>query len=183
MSKKRVAGISLICMMAIICVLVFAFVHNTFALFTDTETAINTVTMGNNTITVEEEIINGEKQNVGVTNNGTVPCYVRALVTIPTLEGAAYTTIPESPAGWTAGGDGYWYYNGILKANETATLYDSIQVNKTDESKLTDAEFIACGNVIIYAESVQSSNLELGNLEKESAEAAMAAFELLKSEG
>lgn len=180
MSKKRVAGISLICMMAIICVLVFAFVHNTFALFTDTETAINTVTMGNNTITVEEEIIDGLKRNVGVTNNGTVPCYVRALVTIPELEGATYTTSPESPSDWTAGDDGYWYYNGILGAKEIAALYDSIQVNKTDDSKLTDAEFIACGNVIIYAESVQSSNLELESVDKESARAAMAAFELLK---
>ena len=46
-----------------------------------------------------------------ITNTGSQPCYVR----VKAFCGGQYT-LTYSGEGWTAGADGYWYYDAIVPA-------------------------------------------------------------------
>lgn len=64
----------------------------TVAFFTDTEGAINRVTVGEINITTGEDVSGLTKSNIDVTSNGTSEAYVRMRVDIPTI---TYTYINE----------------------------------------------------------------------------------------
>ena len=144
-------------------------IGSTMAWFTDAETAQNTVTIGHSTVEIEETVDGLTKTDIGIRNTGSVPVYVRMRVDIPsgitylTADGGERTVTvahsPETPVSWTAGDDGYWYYDEILEPGETAKLYDSVSLN---------AEGIADGqmerlkerlDITVYGESIQSDNL------------------------
>ena len=57
----------------------------TVAFFTDTEGAINRVTVGKINITTGEDVSGLTKSNIDVTSNGTSEAYVRMRVDIPTV--------------------------------------------------------------------------------------------------
>lgn len=65
----------------------------TVAFFTDTEGAINRVTVGEINITTGEDVSGLTKSNIDVTSNGTSEAYVRMRVDIPTI---TYTYINEA---------------------------------------------------------------------------------------
>lgn len=65
----------------------------TVAFFTDTEGAINRVTVGKINITTGEDVSGLTKSNIDVTSNGTSEAYVRMRVDIPTI---TYTYINEA---------------------------------------------------------------------------------------
>ncbi|MCI7261670.1 MAG: hypothetical protein MR562_00400 [Clostridiaceae bacterium] len=65
----------------------------TVAFFTDTEGALNRVTVGEINITTGEDVSGLTKSNIDVTSNGTSEAYVRMRVDIPTI---TYTYINEA---------------------------------------------------------------------------------------
>ena len=113
---------------------------NTFAL-AEVETEIK-----------EPETGTAEEKNAGVKNIGKSPVYVRARVVISggdadVLENKI--TITEYGEGWVDGGDGFYYYDQILKPNETTAtnLFTGVDV---DGDVPKTAEF----SVDVYQESV-----------------------------
>lgn len=72
---------------------------------------------------IHEEFSNWTKsiviENVGDTNPDTqdLPCYVR----VAYFAGSQYTLSVTAGKGWKDGGDGYWYYEPVLKLGEKTT--------------------------------------------------------------
>lgn len=58
-------------------------IGSTMAWFTDIEAAINNITTGQVDISTDEKVDNLTKTDIGVTSNGSVPCYVRMRVDVP----------------------------------------------------------------------------------------------------
>lgn len=148
----------------------FLGVGATMAWFTDTEAAVNTLTVGNGDITVDEKIVGLEKRNIGIKNEGSVPVYVRMRVDVP--EGITYiasdsdapqevtfTFIPKEPTGWTHGDDGYWYYDESVEPDkEFITLFNSIKLSsKIPESQMELIKDML--DITVYGECVQSEGL------------------------
>lgn len=155
-----------------------------YAFYTDSESVVNTITMGNVTVDTYEEVDGEGKANVGVINTGKNPCYIRLYVGIPTaMDGSEiYATTPSlyttNEAGdkqfvqsvtttvtneegvistytWIKSGD-YWYYDGILDVGETTILFNHIRFANID--KLPEGDN---SNIILYVEAVQSEYINI----------------------
>lgn len=155
-----------------------------YAFYTEDESVVNTIKMGNITVDTYEEVDGEGKANVGVINTGKNPCYIRLYVGIPTaMEGSEiYATTPglytTNEAGdkqfvekitttvtneegvtstytWIKSGD-YWYYDGILNVGETAILFNHIRF--ADIDKLAEGDN---SNIILYVEAVQSEYINI----------------------
>lgn len=178
MSKMKKWVLSCSCLIIAVCG-IFAFSRFTLAAFTDRETAVNTVTTGKVTTEIEETLNGLEKSNICVKNTGdkAVPVYVRVMVTLPKIDNIEPTVAqPESLMWKFCEADGYWYYKGILGAGETTyNLYDWIKYENLPADVNLDLL-----QIIVYAESIQADNLALETANKNSAEAAIEAFALLK---
>lgn len=59
-------------------------------------------------------------KHIQLENTGTAECYVRVRV----FAGSAYGIEYMGSSGWRDGGDGYWYYDGILPAGGTTGMLD-----------------------------------------------------------
>lgn len=70
------------------------------------------------TTSIEENFANWTKK-VQIANTGSQPCYVR----VKAFCGSRYT-LSFTGEGWTAGDDGYWYYNAIVPAGEKSGELD-----------------------------------------------------------
>lgn len=80
---------------------------------------------------VEDSVNATVKQNLAITNNGNVECYVRAAIVgnWMTAAGSLYgpwsstsgTFTNLAPEGWVAGSDGYYYLKDSLEAGATAS--------------------------------------------------------------
>lgn len=141
-------------------------IGGTMALFTDTEAAVNRFTVGKNTITVDEKPEGLSKQQIGITNTGTIPVYVRMQVNVP--EGIKYiekgeekslTPVydPQTPdsAYWIDGEDGFWYYKTPLQPGARSEfLYDSISFEGIPADQLAEIKDLL--DITVYGESVQS---------------------------
>ena len=121
------------------------------AYFTDNETKNNIINMGNVTVEIVEDIIGGEKENVGIRNTGNNPCYIRLYVGIPTgIDGSdIYTTNPSL----------YTIVNGVKQ--EVARI-----ITTTDEAgNITDKyEWIKSGDYWYYAGNLVEGKEDAGIL-------------------
>ena len=163
--KKKIVSLCL-------CVALLAVaVGGTLAYFTDTtETKDNVFTVGNVEIELTEEdwekeehedVYPGEAlpKDPCVENKGDNPCFVRIKVTGLDCLGAnnmiTYETGYETGKlgeNWADGGDGYFYYVGVLASGaKTSDLFDQIRIPTT----VTNG-YDGTYDVQVYAEAVQA---------------------------
>ena len=176
----------------------------TMALFTDTEAAVNRFTVGKNTITVEETPVGLAKQEIGITNQGTVPVYVRMQVNAP--DGIKYIAMedgketektlkvkytPKDPDNWLYDEeDGFWYYREALPPEDQAMLFERVELvdSVTENAPVISTEQMntikELLDITVYGESVQSEGFPeevmeaIKNAEKEpNGNPAKIAFE------
>lgn len=128
-SARRHGGRPLALLLALILV-VGAAAGGTLAWLTQTtETENNNFSYGTVSCRINEEFDNYTKSAVTVTNTGNTPAYIRAacIVNWVDAQGNIAANVPTDytyslsipGAGWTAGSDGYYYYNGVVDANGT----------------------------------------------------------------
>ena len=108
-------------------------------LIADTDPVINTFTPGEVKTEIKEEFANDIKENVYVTNTGTVDAYIRAQIVINWVDGegnivadpgevADYELLMGSSK-WKKGADGFWYYTEKVKAGgKTENLINRCEV-------------------------------------------------------
>lgn len=160
-SARRHGGRPLALLLALILV-VGAAAGGTVAWLTQTtQTKNNNFSYGTVSCAINESFNGTTKSNVTVTNTGNTPAYIRAACIVNWVDAqgniaanvpADYTYSLSIPgAGWTAGSDGYYYYNGVVDAN-----------GKTDGSLLTctsshpaDGEYTL--SVKVIASAVQAT--------------------------
>ena len=128
-SARRHGGRPLALLLALILV-VGAAAGGTVAWLTQTtQTENNNFSYGTVSCAINESFNGTAKSNVTVTNTGNTPAYIRAVCIVNWVDAqgniaanvpADYTYSLSIPgAGWTAGSDGYYYYNGVVDANGT----------------------------------------------------------------
>ena len=128
-SARRHGGRPLALLLALILV-VGAAAGGTVAWLTQTtQTENNNFSYGTVSCAINESFNGTTKSNVTVTNTGNTPAYIRAVCIVNWVDAqgniaanvpADYTYSLSIPgAGWTAGSDGYYYYNGVVDANGT----------------------------------------------------------------
>lgn len=107
-------------LLALVLVLALA-IGGTIAFLTlKTETKTNTFTPSQVTADVEEDVKDGIKSNVQVKNTGDTPAYIRVAVIANSVDeagniiGSADVSASLCGSNWTAGSDGYYYYNGVV---------------------------------------------------------------------
>lgn len=128
-SARRHGGRPLALLLALILV-VGAAAGGTVAWLTQTtQTENNNFSYGTVSCAINESFNGTTKSNVTVTNTGNTPAYIRAACIVNWVDAqgniaanvpADYTYDLSIPgAGWTAGSDGYYYYNGVVNPNGT----------------------------------------------------------------
>lgn len=126
-SARRHGGRPLAMLLALILV-VGAAAGGTVAWLTQTTpTENNNFSYGTVSCAINESFNGTTKSDVTVTNTGNTPAYIRAACIVNWVDAqgniaanvpADYTYSLSIPgAGWTAGSDGYYYYNGVVDAN------------------------------------------------------------------
>ena len=178
--KKKIVTLAL--MVALVAV---AVVGATLAYFTDTQTATNTFTVGKVDIVLTEPgwtatgaaeadtVYAGEKlaKDPTVKNDGPNPCFVRIRVQGLNVLGTGdllirYRTgtndadIGKLGDNWEDGGNGYFYYKGVLMPGITTdALFDYIvmptALTNGDGKALTDPT-AALKQIFVTAEAVQA---------------------------
>lgn len=166
MKKKIAVLVTAVALVALVAI------GATFALFTDSHSTLNTVTMGNVKITLTEPQFSEDTDNTNTIAN-VVPrqvidkdptienvckndAYVRVLLA---YEGLTETQSQEVEAlldidgeNWIKGEDGYYYYQNILAAGaDPIVLFTKLTVPDWG-NEINDTEF----KVNITAEAVQS---------------------------
>lgn len=105
----------------------------------------NQFEIGEGDVMINEDVTDGEKKDVCFKNDGNVPIYVRASVSIywKDKDGNIMATVPEAGPGkdytiewkltdtdWVQGDDGYYYYTKPLgTGEETPNLINSVKDN------------------------------------------------------
>lgn len=92
------------------------------------------------TTSIEENFANWTKK-VQVANTGSQPCYVR----VKAFCGSQYT-LTFTGEGWSAGEDGYWYYNAVIPAGGSSAELD-ISIGNTPVGEAEDF------NVVVVQEA------------------------------
>ena len=176
--KKKIIALCLI-----VALVAIALISGTLAYFTDTEDATNVFTVGNVNIELLEpnwntngnesdDVYPGEPlpKDPMVKNIGANPCFVRIKVTgldclkVAGLsaENVAYRTnyvVGALGDKWADGGDGYFYYVGVLAKDETTSaVFDSIVI-PTDVVNATGALDISY-EIEVYAEAIQAQGAQ-----------------------
>lgn len=129
-------------------------------LVTSTGPVTNTFTPGEVKTHIEEKFDGAIKENVYVTNTGTVDAYIRAQIVINWVdkdgnivadpgEGVEYELLMGSDK-WKKGADGFWYYTEKVKAGGTTfNLIDSCKVT-------TEADAGVGLQVTILSQAIQA---------------------------
>lgn len=128
-SARRHGGRPLALLLALILV-VGAAAGGTVAWLTQTtQTENNNFSYGTVSCRINESFNGTTKSDVTVTNTGNTPAYIRAacIVNWVDAQGNIAANVPTDytyslsipGAGWTAGSDGYYYYNGVVDAKGT----------------------------------------------------------------
>lgn len=158
----------------------------TLAYFTDSEEKKNVITMGHVDIDLDEpnfdkedgtpddtieNIVPGQditKDPTITVKKGSADAYIRASVEVTISnandlsEEVKEARIQEIQAalniqdGWTSGEDGYYYYNAIVKAEESIVLFDTVKIPSSWGNEMADVTF----EIIVKAEAIQSDNFE-----------------------
>ncbi len=152
----------------------------TFAYFTHVKSALNRISIGTNTITIQEDYVppkkmeageNIYKKDVRIKNTGTIPCFVRvyaafsdsAIMQQSEFSADGSTFVPADsyqdhlPNDWTyiseaenAKLGGYYYYTRALLAGTKTP-----SLFKKVKTTFPDADSVQDYELVVYAESVQ----------------------------
>lgn len=109
-------------------------------------------------------------KDITISNKGPQSVWVRA--TAFSVFGLTY-----SGTGWTDGGDGYWYYDSILAADE-ATEVLKVEISTDDQEKASSADF----NIIVLYECTPVMYDASGNPSPSTAQAASWNIEVPATE-
>lgn len=136
------------------------------AYLTSESGVVNRFNLAYNTVEVVEEFDppaelspnSSFTKKVQVENTGTGDCYVRVFAEFADSDAQAFATIMYGGSqgfnvvDWSLNAqDGYWYYSKALAPGEiTAPLFDSVAIG-------SDESLIESFDILVYAESVQSS--------------------------
>jgi predicted RecA/RadA family phage recombinase len=126
-------------------------------LISQSQAAVNTVTIGSIDVKVEEEgFTEGQTPTPGgdaitkkptVVNETDTPAYIRARV----VQGGVWELVGLNTTDWAKGDDGYYYYNAVLPGKgKTSEIFTSVKLNA--DANISDAGQL---NIIVYAEAVQ----------------------------
>lgn len=149
---------------AIILILVMAIGGTVAFLVTHTDQIVNTFQPTDVTCEINEEFNdnNTVKTSAVVENTGKIPAYIRVAVVANTVDaegsitGAADVSNKLAGSGWTKVGD-YYYYNGVVKPNETTgnLLAEGIDLNDIQVTILASAIQAEPTNAVAQAWGVQ----------------------------
>lgn len=149
---------------AIILILVMAIGGTVAFLVTHTDQIVNTFQPTDVTCEINEEFNdnNTVKTSAVVENTGKIPAYIRVAVVANTVDdegnitGAADVSTELASSGWTKVGD-YYYYNGVVKPNETTgnLLAEGIDLNDIQVTILASAIQAEPTNAVAEAWDVQ----------------------------
>lgn len=81
-------------------------------------------------------------------------CVVRGKLTITNTDGSSVNVEATTDTNWVKGDDDYYYYNGVLSANDTAGFVNKITVPKT----LTNTDANKTFALSIQVEAIQFAN-------------------------
>lgn len=81
-------------------------------------------------------------------------CVVRGKLTIAAADGDITPVEAVTNASWTKGDDDYYYYNGVLKSNDTSGFITSLTVPKT----LTNTAANKTYTISVQIEAIQFAN-------------------------
>ena len=133
---------------AIILILVMAIGGTVAFLVTHTDQIVNTFQPTDVTCEINEKFNddNTVKTSAVVENTGKIPAYIRVAVVANTVDaegnitGAKDVSNKLAGSGWTKAGD-YYYYNGVVKPNETTgnLLAEGIDLNDIQVTILASA--------------------------------------------
>lgn len=182
---------------AAVALLLIMTVGATMAYFTEkTGAVVNTFKAGDISTDVDEEIENLTKK-LTVTNTGNGSCLVRISLTATPEEYLAMAEDnPEIKNGlWVDGGDGFWYYQGVLASKGDSTDIGfpkspsfSVTYETTEAfNELSDSEKEAAledMDVTVYQEAVQASANGISAVDGDgnySQENAMKIWELFET--
>ena len=130
------------------------------AYLTSMDSALNTMTVGHNTIGILEEFIPPDRlepgaviaKKVNIENTGGTPCAVRVSAEFSKSDMEALASLDVDTDHWEKKSDGYYYYKDILDTGDiTYTLFNAVTIaGEAEESQMKDFE------IMIYAESVNA---------------------------
>ena len=173
-------------------------VGGTLAWFTDTETATNVVTTGNVDIAWVENNEKITETNPGVefgdetpvtpnatlkkeayvTNEGKNAALIRAKVEVPDNAGLVIVNYTKN-SGWVDGGDGWYYYLGIVEPGKTTkNLINSLTINPKATNSNADRQNV---EVKLLADAMQADNtgVTADNISLDTVKAAFNGVEIL----
>lgn len=81
-------------------------------------------------------------------------CVIRGKLTITNADGAATNVEATTDVNWTRGDDDYYYYNGVLSANDTTGFVTNITVPKS----LTNEDANKTFTIAVQIEAIQNAN-------------------------
>lgn len=149
---------------AIILILVMAIGGTVAFLVTHTDQIVNTFQPTDVTCEIIEDFNdnNTVKTSAVVQNTGKIPAYIRVAVVANTVDaegnitGTADVSNKLAGSGWTKVGD-YYYYNGVVKPNETTgnLLAEGIDLNDIQVTILASAIQAEPTNAVAEAWDVQ----------------------------
>ena len=149
---------------AIILILVMAIGGTVAFLVTHTDQIVNTFQPTDVTCEINEEFNddNTVKTSAVVENTGKIPAYIRVAVVANTVDADGSITDTAdvrdklASSGWTNVGD-YYYYNGVVKPNETTgnLLAEGIDLNDIQVTILASAIQAEPTNAVAQAWGVQ----------------------------
>lgn len=158
--KRTASGLpkGLVAVLALVLVLTVAVGGTVAWLSKGTDPVVNTFTMGTVDPGIDEEFDGDTKSNVGVTNNGSVPVFVRVkflftwqdeatpggngnpgkpgtIVGVPVTEkDISYIWADNTNEYWKKGTDGYFYYTVPLDSKDTAMLLEEVKVKDDSDN-------------------------------------------------
>jgi hypothetical protein len=135
----------------------------TCAWLTAEDRAVNTLTAAKVETTVEETFTPPQHPMPGtvipkspwIHSSSNVDCYVRMRVVF-TNDGEQLCEPLKIRDGWTAGEDGFYYWNGPLApGSDTKPLFDTVKLREDIEQ-----EDICPFDILVYSESVQAKGMD-----------------------
>lgn len=191
-NHKKLIKFAMFFLVCIITVCAFHFVGPTNAYYTGSDSKENSIGVQKVEIKLDEKVSGLQKTEVSIQNPNKARCYVRIKVMVPKINGLTIESGPKYGE-FVKGDDDFYYWHSILPSNGEVTLggsddkpfykvrFDDSLLGE-EEEKVKERERIASlADVVIYAEAVQADGIDLpDNINRNSAEAAMYAFSLLK---
>lgn len=154
-SRKKLLSIVSMVVLSLVVVYGGKLLYESFAYFQDKDFETNYHSVGSNESNITKSFTKPSKLESGtrisysckVTNNGSVPCYVRVLL-VPASNPGSFVFNTEScdsnmssSSKWyhDAGVDNYYYYKTPLKPGEsTPNLLNSVTLNKDISGEISD---------------------------------------------